>query len=444
MKGSASPLVIRRLGAGLAGAVLFLAAACSGATEPEEGSGEAAKSAPVKLSITPAADETGVRPDAPVTVTAGGGTISDVTVTVVPVGGDIEAEGVPEAAPSPPAAGSDAFDAVTGTLNEERTEWTSDWTLTPGSEVTVVATGENPEGEQSESTSAFTTSDTPNGKHLEVQSNFPTSGDTVGVGMPVVVNFDLPVSNKAQVEAAMEVVSDQPAEGAWNWFGDQMVVFRTKEYWTPGQKVTVNMHLAGVNAAEGVYGVKNRQLNFEVGRSQVSTIDDSSHRMVVERDGEQIKDFPISNGDATTRAFTTTSGVHLTMEKYQHLIMDSATVGIPQGSPGYYYLDVNYAVRVSNSGEFTHAAPWNSSLGQANLSHGCTNMSTEDAKWFYENSLMGDPVVIEGTDRELEVDNGWGYWQRSWEEWLDNSETGEADKTDEAGSPGSPHGSAER
>ena len=67
-------------------------------------------------------------------------------------------------------------------------------------------------------------------------------------------------------------------------------------------------------------------------------------------------------------------------------------------------------------------------------------MSTEDARWFYENSYMGDPLIVVGTDRELEVDNGWGYWQRSWEEWLANSTLGEPDRTDEPGSPGRPHG----
>ncbi|TDQ52496.1 L,D-transpeptidase-like protein [Actinorugispora endophytica] len=395
------------------------------------------------LVITPADGGADISPDSPVTVSATGGTIDEVTVTQT--GGE-EQQAEEAVAQESPEAGEDVeeeFGTVTGTLNEDKTEWTSDWTLTPGSKVTVVATGTNEAGESTEVTSEFSTLAAVPGQRLEIQSNFPVSGDTVGIGMPIIINFDLPVENKAAVEAAMEVVSEEPTQGAWNWFGDQMAVFRTEEYWEPNQKVTVNMHLAGVQASEGVYGVKNHQLNFEVGRSQTTEIDNDTHRMVVTRDGEQIQDFPISNGDGSTRAFTTTSGVHLTMEKYQHLIMDSATVGIPKGSPGYYYLDVNYAVRVSNSGEFTHAAPWNGDLGVANRSHGCTNMSTADAQWFYENSYMGDPVTITGTDRELEVDNGWGFWQRSWDEWLANSTVGEADKTDEAGSPGSPLAGAE-
>lgn len=440
MEGRAFPTA-RSLGVGLAAVSLLFTVACSG-SGGEEASGVSSDSPTVELTIVPADGESEVSPDTPITVTAANGTIEEVKVTQSPApeegAGDEAAAEAEEAEEGGPAE----VDTVTGTLNEDGTEWVSDWTLIPGSTVTVVATGKSPEGETTEFTSEFTTLAATPGHRLEIQSNFPVSGDVVGVGMPVIINFDLPVENKAAVEAALEVVSDKPAQGAWNWFGDQTVVFRTEEYWEPHQKVTVNMRLAGVQAAEGVYGIKNHQLNFEVGRSQITEIDNDTHRMVVTRDGEQIQDFPISNGKGTTRAYTTTSGIHLTMEKYQHLVMDSATVGIPPGHPDYYKLDVNYAVRFSNSGEFTHAAPWNGSLGQANLSHGCVNMSTEDARWFYENSYMGDPLIVVGTDRELEVDNGWGYWQRSWDEWLANSTLGEADRTDEPGSPGSPHGTA--
>ncbi|WP_068693104.1 L,D-transpeptidase [Thermobifida halotolerans] len=410
----------------MAGGLLLTAAGCS--SEPEGNSGATPTADPVDVVVTPDDGAAEVRPDLPVTVEVSGGTITEV---------EVERTDLDESAEPP-----EESDAVTGTLNEEGTEWVSDWTLPPGGDFTVRAVVEDQAGEATEVTSSFSTLEAVEGRRLELESNFPVSGDVVGVGMPIIVNFDLPVQNKAAVEAAMEVVSDKPAQGAWNWFGDRTAVFRTEEYWEPYQEVTVNMRLAGVQASEGVYGIENYQLNFEVGRSQISEIDNDTHRMVVTRDGEQIQDFPISNGDGSTRAYTTTTGVHLTMLKFESMVMDSATVGVPEGHPDYYRLDVDYAVQISSSGEFTHAAPWNTDLGVANRSHGCTNMSTEDARWFYENSYMGDPVIITGTDRELEVDNGWGYWQRSWDEWLSHSTLGEADRTDEPGSPGSPHGTA--
>ena len=52
--------------------------------------------------------------------------------------------------------------------------------------------------------------------------------------------------------------------------------------------------------------------------------------------------------------------------------MNSETVGIAQGSPDAYNIDnVEYAMRVTFSGEFVHAAPWSvGSQGYANVSHG--------------------------------------------------------------------------
>ncbi|MDA0567690.1 Ig-like domain-containing protein [Streptomonospora sp. S1-112] len=442
MKGSAFPTAVRGAGAGLAGLLLVLVAGCTGADSGAESTGGEGDGPVVEVTISPEDGASEVAPNSPITVEAADATITDVRVEQT--GGSADAQNAPSDAPSASPSGDAALGAMTGTYNEDKTTWVSDWNLTPGAEVTVTATAENSDGEEAEVVSQFTTLEAVEGKRLELQSNFPTSGQTVGVGMPVIINFDLPVENKEQVENSMEVTSEEPVQGAWNWFGDQMAVFRPEEYWKPNQAVTVDLRLAGVEASEGVYGIENHQINFEVGREQITTVDDDAHTMTVERDGETVKTFPISNGRGDTRQYTTTSGVHLTMEKYEHLVMDSSTMGIPVDSPEGYKLDVNYAVRFSNSGEFTHAAPWNGQLGEANASHGCTNMSTADAKWFYEESLMGDPFIVTGTDRQLEVDNGWGYWQRSWEDWVANSATGEPDTTDGEGTPGDVHGEQEQ
>ncbi|WP_017557759.1 L,D-transpeptidase [Nocardiopsis baichengensis] len=439
MKLTAKPAA-RGVGAGLAGAALVVASACTGSGADPAGS-ESGSDPAVEVVITPGDGATDVRPDVPLTVEAEGGKVTDVRVVQeLPEGAQDGQEQGQEQDGEGEEEGPSEADTVTGTLSDDGATWTSDWNLIPGADVRVEAVAESAEGEESEFTAQFTTASAEQGKALELQSNFPTSGDSVGVGMPIIVNFDLPVENKSRVENSMEVVSDEPNEGSWAWLDDQTAVFRPKEYWKPNQQVSVNMRLAGVDAGGGVYGVENHRLDFEVGRDQRSTIDAQTHRMVVERDGEQIKDFPVSVGRADTRAYTTTSGSHLTMEKYAELVMDSSTVGVPVDSPEGYKLEVDYAVRFSNSGEFTHAAPWNGSLGEANLSHGCPNMATSDAKWFYENSSMGDPLEVTGTDRQVEWDNGWSYWELSWDDWLAKSETGEPDKTDDTGTPGSVHG----
>ena len=404
-----------------AGAAVLLAAAGCGLGGGEDAA-ESGAAGP-EVSVSPAPGAADVPPDTPVRVSVAEGSLADVTIEQVRAGEEVEA--LP----------------VTGTLSEDGTTWTSDWNLAPGTAVSVYAAAEGASGRQREFRADFTTAPVGEGGALGIESNFPTSGDVVGVGMPVIVRFDTPVEHKAQVENSIEVTSEHPVEGAWNWVDDETAVFRPREYWEPHQEVTVDLRLTGVEAAEGVHGTGDHRLEFEIGREMISTMHVPDHEMTVAIDGETVRTIPVSNGKAHRRFNTTTSGVHVLMEKYSRLVMDSATVGIPKGSPGYYRLDVDWAVRTSNSGEFTHAAPWNTgNLGLADASNGCTNMSVSDARWYHDQALMGDILETTGTDRELEWDNGWGFYQRSWEEWLQHSETGEPQVTDGSGTPGSVHG----
>lgn len=419
----------RRLGLALLGAPLLLLSACSGGAA-ENASAEGAGEPEVGASITPEDGASEVAPDAPITVQAENGTLTEVAVDQQPTG-DAEAAAERD-------EGDMELDALTGTFNDDNSEWVSDWTMNPGNAVTVTATVESEDGETTDVVAEFTTLEAVPGQRLELESNMPSSGQTVGVGMPLILNFDLPVQNKEQVTAALEVTSDQPAEGAWTWTDDDTVMFRPSEYWAPNQQVTVDMHLAGVRAAEDVYGLTNYRMEFEVGREQITRASNDSHRMLVERDGEQIKDFPVSMGDGSQPEYRTTSGNHVIMELHQDYVMDSSTVNIPEGSSDSYRLEVAYALRLTNSGIFAHHSPGNGSLGQSNISHGCVNMSLEDSRWFYENSLVGDPYEIEGSTRELEPTNGWGMWQVDWETWLADSPFDEPEVTDEPGSPGSP------
>ncbi|MBR8743132.1 Ig-like domain-containing protein [Nocardiopsis sp. MG754419] len=429
MTGMTQSAVTRRFGIGLVALALVATACTSGDAETQSNADPAADAEPVQVSITPEEGTEEVAPNTPIRVSAEQGTITDVQVDQVVVS---EAAGEGE--------GDDAeLYAMTGTLDDEGTAWVSDWNLRPGSEVVVTATAENEAGEESEFTTEFTTLDATPGQRLELASNFPSSGDTVGVGMPVVINFDMPVSNKSQVENSMNVVAEQELAGAWNWVTDQMAVFRPEEYWEPHQSVTVDLNLAGVEASEGVYGVRNYQIDFEIGRELVATMHVPDHEMVIEIDGEHDRTLEVSNGKGSRRFDTTTSGTHVLMERYEHITMDSSTVGIPEGTPGSYMVDVQYAVRTSNSGEFVHEMSANSNIGSANTSNGCTNLRMDDAQWFFENTLMGDILDTTGTDREFEWDNGWGYWQKSWDDWLDGSETDDPQMTTD-GTPGSVHG----
>jgi len=98
--------------------------------------------------------------------------------------------------------------------------------------------------------------------------------------------------------------------------------------------------------------------------------------------------------------------------------MDSTTVDIPANSSDAYRLKVEYAMRLTNSGEFLHAAPWSvGSQGRANVSHGCTGMSMSNARWLFSYLKVGDPVQYSGGSKPMTLTNGWGDWNLSWNAW---------------------------
>ena len=115
----------------------------------------------------------------------------------------------------------------------------------------------------------------------------------------------------------------------------------------------------------------------------VSKVNAQTHQMRTFVDGKLAKTTPITTGKA---GFTTRSGTKVIIEKFRSKRMNSETVGIARDAPeGYDINDVEYAMRLTYSGEFLHAAPWSvASQGHENVSHGCTGMSTANAKWIYD------------------------------------------------------------
>ncbi|EON23222.1 ErfK/YbiS/YcfS/YnhG family protein [Nocardioides sp. CF8] len=237
----------------------------------------------------------------------------------------------------------------------------------------------------------------------------PLAGETVGVGMPVAVRFDLPVSDKAAFERHMTVTSTPAQAGSWHWFNDYEVRFRPKTYWQAGTDVSVDLDLNSIPAGNGIYGQESRVIDFHVGDANVYKVDAASHQMQVFTNGALVRTIPITTGKA---GFTTRSGTKVIMEKFAEKRMNSETVGIASNDPEAYDIDdVQWAMRVTSSGEFIHAAPWSvGSQGSANVSHGCTGLSTENAAWLYAMTKRGDVVEYTGTDRWMTLENGYGDW----------------------------------
>ena len=133
------------------------------------------------------------------------------------------------------------------------------------------------------------------------------------------------------------------------------------------------------------------------------------------RNDEEINEIPVTTGKS---GFETRNGVKVVLEKQYFVRMRGTTVGIAEGTSDSYDLPVYYATRVTWSGEYVHAAPWSvGSQGSANVSHGCTGMSTANAQWLYENSKVGDVVEYTGTSKQMDLTNGFGDWNASFQDY---------------------------
>jgi lipoprotein-anchoring transpeptidase ErfK/SrfK len=374
----------RVIGGGLAAVAVLLASACGGAG----GFGSLAGNTVVaKVTITPAAGGTDAKPDAPIEVAVTGGTLGQVTV-------------------QGPGA------TITGDLDAGHLHWKSSRPMTPDTAYTVTVTARSADGKTTTTTSSFRTLK-PAGTLSIADVTPDLKGETVGVGMPIMVRFNRTVTDKAAVEQVLTVTAEKPVEGAWRWIGGDLVIYRTRTYWPAHQKVTFDARLTGVAAGAGVYGDKDVTKTITIGAAQVSTVNLRAGQMTVTHDGSKVRTFQVSGGNGSTREYTTTDGVHLTMDKSNPVTMTSP--GRKPGDSGYYQVTENYAVRISNSGEYVHESD------PTAPSHGCIHAGASDARWFFDQAQRGDIVTVTGTDRKLQWDNGWGFWQLSFAQWKSGS-----------------------
>jgi lipoprotein-anchoring transpeptidase ErfK/SrfK len=309
---------------------------------------------------------------------------------------------------------------VDGTMSPDKLSWQSTTRLQPGETYRVRGVAVDAKGKDTVYRTTFRTQ-TLGLDQQTFPSFFPLPGATVGVGMPAIIRFDVPITNKASIERHLHVTSVPAQPGAFHWISDTEVHWRPKQYWQAGTKVTVDADVDSVPAGNGIFGQKSRTSAFTVGRSVVSKVDIKTDQMRVFRDGKLIRTIPITTGEQPK--YTTRSGVKVIVEKYRKKRMNSETIGIdPNGPEGYNLAGVEYAMRITYSGEFVHAAPWSvGSQGRANVSHGCTGMSTANAEWLYNQTLIGDVVEYTGTTKPMTLTNGIGDWNLPFDQYAEGS-----------------------
>jgi len=358
-----------------------------GAEQGRVAEAPAGPAAVIDLSV--AEGSTDANPTEPVVVTADQGEFSSVQM--------LNPEGVP----------------VQGEFNADRTEWRTTEELGYGRQYTVESVARDSAGLETRRSASFSTL-TPS---IMTAAYLTTGqGSTVGIGQPVAVMFDEPIADRRAAQDNIHITTEPAVEGAFYWVSNQEVRWRPAEYWQPGTKVDVHVDIYGKDLGGGMYGQEDARSDFQIGDAVISRVDDSTKTIVVERNGEVIKTMPTSMGKDNT---PTPNGTYIIGDKQASMIMDSSTYGVAVDSAEGYRTPVQFATRMSYSGIFVHAAPWSVwAQGSQNTSHGCLNVTTADAKWFYDNAKRGDIFEVTGTvGPTLPGWDGLGDWNVPWETW---------------------------
>jgi lipoprotein-anchoring transpeptidase ErfK/SrfK len=392
-----------------AAATAVLASACSSSTTSNPSPAQVSASASAKaaqlaaeLQITPANGSKNVSPSKGISVNATNGKVTKVTVT---------------------SGSSDT--PVSGTLSSDGS-WHPNWPLHVSQTYTVTATGTASGGQSVTQTSTFHTLTPGNTFQTEIYEGYD---QTYGVGMPIMLTFSEPITNKAAVERSLEVTTSKPVIGAWYWDGDEKLYFRPRDYWPANTTVSFDGHLDGVEGAAGAYGAADLTQTFTIGRSLIAVASTTTHFTHIYLNGHLEYTWPISTGRTT---LPTPDGTYLSVQKNNPVRMIGG--GSP-GSAGYYNELVNWAVRFTFSGDYYHSAPWSVvNQGTSNVSHGCVNLAPEDAETYYKMSIPGDPITVTNSTAAGKWDDGWTPWFLTWSQYLKGSALG---KAVEAGPQGS-------
>ncbi|MBD0690173.1 Ig-like domain-containing protein [Streptomyces sp. CBMA123] len=383
----------------LALAVLAPLAACSSGDEEPTGPHRIDAAPLVHLSA-----EGKVDPSKPVTVTAvGGSRLTDVTVL-----------------------GPDGR-VVAGTLADDQHSWQTTGRLKADTAYAVRISADDGRNGRGDTTQTFSTMAAQ--RLLNVKLGPDSSGTGVyGVGQPLTAQLSEAVKDpqaRQEVERALTVTSQPAVTGAWYWVDDKNLHFRPQEYWPAGTTVALAFDGTGSRISDGLYGGDRSSLRLRIGARVESVVDAATHELTLKRDGEVVRRIPVTTGKP---GFDTRNGIKVVLGQERSVRMNGETIGIAAGSSEAYDLDVLWATRVTWSGEYVHAAPWSvGSQGYENVSHGCTGMSTDNAKWFYDNTRVGDLVtVVNSRGATMEpFGNGFGDWNVSWVDWVKHSALGQ-------------------
>lgn len=363
---------------------------------------------PAVITTTPTPDAT-LNPVQPITVAVSGGKLTSVKLVN--------------------AAGT----VVTGTLATDGSSWRNTEVLGYGKTYTLSAVALNSDGAPVSKTATFTTLNPSNMTMPYLQRTGGYSlqnGATYGVGIVPVVHFDEPITDEAAAQKALVVTTTPQVAGSWYWADNQNVHWRPQNYWTPGTKVTVSANVYGVQVGPGLYGQSDQSVSFTIGAKHISIADDTTHQVSVYFNDKLVRTMPTSMGEhsGTTVngnyiSFYTMDGTYTVLEHDNPAIMSSASYGLPANMHGGYAPEpIYWSTKISTDGIYLHelnTTIW--AQGHTDVSHGCLNLNTANATWFYNTSQIGDVVEVKNNGGPTIALWQNGDWSVPWAQWIKGS-----------------------
>ena len=345
------------------------------------------------VSPDPAFGAVGLSPVQPLTISVKSGTISSLLFS--------NPEGV----------------AVAGTSSADGSSWTLAEPLGYGRTYSVTGTALGTDGKAVPFQGSYTTVEPAD---QVTTSLSPRDGAVVGVAAPVIVSFGYEPADRALIESHVHITTTPAVEGAWAWIrhdGQDVpsLDWRPRNYWPAGTQVHVESDIYGLEFGDGLFGGDDKTADFTIGRNQVVLADANSFQIVVQRDGQTVATYPASYGsgdDIGDPNRVTRSGIHVVIDKQETTKMSN---------PAYGYTNIieHWAVRISDNGEFIHQNQGTvGDQGVVNVSHGCINLSAQNAEEYFNSAIYGDPVEVTGTSVPLSADDGDIYdWAIPYDQW---------------------------
>ena len=294
---------------------------------------------------------------------------------------------------------------VAGGAGYDTNTWVPDQALDYGKQYTVKVTSTGTDGKAATATTCVHHDGAPS-KTIRFQSWY-ADHQVLGVAAPLVFKLSGPgVSSKADraaVQKRLSVETTPKQDGSWYWFSEHRAALPLEG--SLDTRYENQRRRPHRRCADGRWLLRpqrsdpRRQHHHQAADHQHRRQDPHADR----GSGRQGQE---DAGIARQEGHSVILRQHGDHDPEHPGDFDSSlgTGGTPVDAPGGYKVLVYWTMRLTWGGEFIHAAPWSvAQQGHSDASHGCTNLSTANAKWIYENSHVGDPVTVKNTGTRAEV-----------------------------------------